>query len=78
MARPVAIRDGPRAISNHYSLVNPLFNMYFLFSFLYDYYYSRVTVHCKSIMDNLSEGVHSTKNFGQKSIISCLFCLAKI
>ena len=23
MARPVAIRDGPRAISNHNSLVNP-------------------------------------------------------
>ena len=23
MARPVAIREGPRASSNHYSLVNP-------------------------------------------------------
>ena len=23
MARPVAIRDGPRASGNHYSLVNP-------------------------------------------------------
>ena len=55
-----------------------LFNMYFMLSFLNDYYYSRVIVHCKSIIDNLSEGAHATKMFGQKSILSCLFCLAKI
>ena len=31
MAHPVAIRDGLRAISNHYSLVNPECPFWFLY-----------------------------------------------